>query len=81
MIDTNLNETFGLDRIKKITHKTNRYTNMYIIEFENDERKLYASELHCFLSDNNKPKRICDLVSGDLIWIDLHAFSKDGSLK
>ena len=80
MITTNNNGCFGLDEIKKITLRNMGLNSVYVISFVNDKRNLYASTKHCFLTDNNEPKIITQLKSGDKIWIDIVAFSADRSL-
>ena len=35
---------------------------------------------HSFLTDDKKSKNVTELKTGDRIWIDIHAFTKDKSL-
>jgi len=77
MIETAFNGNFGLDEIKRIIIRN----SFYEIILVNDQRKIFACKLHSFLTDKNEPKSILDLKIGDKIWIDISAFSKDGTLK
>lgn len=81
MIQTEFNGNFGLDEIKCIQLKNTGLNSFYEIRFVNDKRKLYACKLHCFLTDDGKPKILSDLKVGDKIWVDISAFSSDKSLK
>jgi hemolysin-activating ACP:hemolysin acyltransferase len=80
MLIANNNGSFGLDEIKKIVKRNSNYNEYYIISFVNDDRKLYSSKYHAFLLENGKTKSSENLKSGDKIWIDIFAFSKDKSL-
>lgn len=62
---------FGLDEIKKVNVKDMYDVKIYEISFLNDDRLLVASDLHCFLTEDNKAIRCVDLVKGDRIWMDL----------
>ena len=81
MIKTAYNGNFGLDEIKRIIKRQMIYNSFYEIILVNDKRKIFSCELHSFLTEDNIPKSIHDLKSGDKIWIDISAFSKDGTLK
>jgi hypothetical protein len=81
MIKTALNGNFGLAEIKKIVKRFSGLTPYYLIILVNDKRKIYACDLHAFLTETNIPKCIKELQCGDRIWIDISAFSKDGTLK
>jgi len=81
MITTKFNGSLGLDEIKKVIIRNNYLNSFYEIFLVNDKRKLYVSNLHSFLTDEEIPKAARDLKIGDKIWIDISAFSKDGSLK
>lgn len=81
MITTEFNGNFGLDEINKILIRNQGLNSMYEIRLVNDKRKIYACRLHTFLTDEELPKAIIDLKIGDKIWIDVSAFSKDGTLK
>ena len=81
MKETILNGNFGLGEIKKITKRMCGLTPYYIIEFTDDKRKLHVTNYHSFVTVTSESKVVCDLQSGDEIWIDISAFSKDGTLK
>lgn len=81
MILTRFNGNFGLDKIKRINLKYSGHTQYYEIHLVNDKRKIHACKLHCLLTDDGEPKTLSDLKVGDKIWIDISAFSKDGTLK
>ena len=80
MIKTNINGNFDLDEVKRITHRSSQYSDYYVISLTNDSRKLYCSMYHSFLTDDKKSKNVTELKTGDKIWIDIHAFTKDKSL-
>jgi hypothetical protein len=79
-IDTAFNGNFGLDEIRKIVKRKDN-NSFYEIHLLNSGKKLYACRYHCFLTDKDDAKHIYNLKSGDKIWIDISAFSSDGSLK
>ena len=71
------NGNFKLLEIKKIIKRT----NFYAIEFVDFEKKLYVSELTAFVDDKNRGRTLLQLESGNKVWIDVYAYSKDQSLK
>ena len=81
MKKTEFNGNFGLDEIKKISLRNSGTNSYYEIRFVNDKRRLYATNLHSFLTEDKQPKITSDLKVGDRIWVDISAFSSDGSLK
>lgn len=81
MISTILNGSFGLDKIKRIRFRNSRYQQYYLIELVNDDRQLCVSDFHAFKTDENKAKLVSELKNGDNIWIDISAFTSDGTLK
>jgi len=81
MIQTELNGCFGLLKIIKIIWRKSTYMSMYVIKFENDKRCLYCCKYHAFITEDLQAKKITELKSGDVIWIDISAFISDGSFK
>lgn len=81
MIQTKYNGNFGLDEIEKIILRNSIVSKFYEIRFLNSKRKLFCSELHCFLTESKVAVSTKDLKIGDKIWVDISAFSADMSLK
>jgi len=69
MIETRYNGNFGLIEIKKIRKMFSGNSLLYHMNFINDKRICIITPLHCFLNENNEPKVVADLKSGDKIWI------------
>lgn len=80
MIKFEYNGNFGLDEIKGIWKKINQYNNFYEITFVNDDRTLFVSKLHAFVLEDGSCKSVENLKKGDVIWIDISAFTSDKSL-
>jgi len=49
--------------------------------FVNDKRKLYVCYLHAFRTEDGEAKLTTELKTGNKIWIDISAFTTDGSFK
>ena len=80
MIKTEFNGNFGLDEIKRIVVVCSG-VSYYDISLKNDKRHLFMSKLNAFVLEDNSSKSTNELKPGDKIWIDISAFSKDGSLR
>lgn len=76
IMETQINGNFGLFEINKIMKRS----NFYEISFRNSKKRFAGTYLHCFLSDEDTPKKLIDLKSGDKIWIDVSAYTADKSL-
>ncbi|MDA3779448.1 MAG: hypothetical protein PF487_04375 [Bacteroidales bacterium] len=75
-METQINGNFGLFEIDKIF----RRNNFYEISFRNSKKRFAGIHLHCFLTDEDIPKKLINLKSGDKIWIDVSAYTADKSL-
>ena len=75
MIETQYNGNFGLVEIKKIRLRNMGLNTVYDVRFVNDKRILIATPLHCFLTDDGKPKILSDLKVSDKIWVNTSELS------
>ena len=79
MIKTKYNGSFELFQICGINIKNNTYQDLVVIKFKDEKRKLYVSDLNCFLLGNGEKKCSNELCVGDEIWVDVYAFTADKS--
>lgn len=74
------NGNFKCLEIKKIFKRKNVGSNFFEISFVDYDKKLCTSELTSFVDNKNRARMIDQLKSGDKIWVDVHAYTKDRSL-